>query len=88
MDRPSASRQQLKSQYLTLYNFVSAILWVAVFGRVVLLIPLVGAQNVYGGVGEFTKWTQTVALLEVLHSALGTKPRLLCPPGATQDLLY
>lgn len=40
-------------------------------GRVVLLIPLVGFQNVYGGVGEFTKWTQTAAAIEILHSALG-----------------
>lgn len=75
MDRASTSQrsgQQVKTQYLVLYNLSCAILWLAVFGRVVLLIPLVGTQHVYGGVGEFAKWTQTVAVLEVLHSAFGT----------------
>lgn len=37
----------------------------------ILLIPLVGFENVAGGVGEFAKWTQTLAVLEVVHSALG-----------------
>ena len=64
-------RSQLISQYLILYNLVSALLWVAVLGRVILLVPLVGFQGVYGSVGEFTKWTQTAAVLEILHSALG-----------------
>ncbi len=60
--------------YLILYNFGSAILWLAVLGRVILLVPLVGFRNVYGGVGEFAKWTQTLALLEVVHSASGRRP--------------
>lgn len=30
-----------------------------------------GFGRVYPGVGQFAKWTQTVALLEVLHSAVG-----------------
>ena len=36
-------------------------------GRVALLLPLVGLRGVYGGVGEFTKWTQTAAVMEILH---------------------
>ncbi|KAI9744789.1 MAG: hypothetical protein M1818_001714 [Claussenomyces sp. TS43310] len=60
-----------KTQYLILYNFVSAVLWLVVLGRVVLLIPLVGFGRVYGGVGQFTKWTQTLALMEVVHAAAG-----------------
>ncbi|MCJ1270352.1 hypothetical protein MMC22_010248 [Lobaria immixta] len=71
MDQASVSRRQLANQYLVLYNLSCAILWLAVFGRVILLVPLVGTQHVYGGVGNFAKWTQTVALLEVLHSAFG-----------------
>lgn len=70
MDR-QYSRRRLQTQYLTLYNFISAILWLAILGRVVLLVPLVGFKNVYGGVGSFAKWTQTLALLEVVHSAAG-----------------
>jgi very-long-chain (3R)-3-hydroxyacyl-CoA dehydratase len=47
------------------------ILWLVVLGRVLLLVPLVGFGRVYPGVGNFAKWTQTLALLEVVHSALG-----------------
>ena len=60
-----------RTQYLILYNFVSALLWLVVLGRVALLVPLVGFGRVYQGVGQFTKWTQTLALLEVVHSATG-----------------
>lgn len=60
-----------RKQYLILYNFVSAILWTVVLGRVLLLIPFVGFGNVYGGVGKFAKLTQTLALLEVVHAATG-----------------
>lgn len=60
-----------RTQYLILYNFVSAILWLVVLGRVVLLVPLVGFERTYAGVGIFAKWTQTLALLEVVHAATG-----------------
>lgn len=61
-----------KKQYLILYNFVSAILWLVVLARVVLFVPLVGFGHVYSGVGIFAKWTQTMALLEIVHAATGT----------------
>ncbi|ESZ98355.1 hypothetical protein SBOR_1233 [Sclerotinia borealis F-4128] len=60
-----------KTQYLILYNFVSAILWLVVLGRVTLLVPLVGFGQLYPSVGQFIKWTQTMALLEVVHAATG-----------------
>lgn len=60
-----------KTQYLILYNFVNAVLWLTVLGRVVLLVPLVGFGRVYPGVGRFCKWTQTLAVLEVVHAATG-----------------
>lgn len=59
-------------QYLVAYNLICTILWIAVLGRLVLLIPMVGLENVYGGVGDFTKWTQTLAVMEIIHSASGT----------------
>ena len=71
MDARSSHNRRLQTQYLLGYNLVCAVLWTAVLGRVILLVPLVGFGNVYGGVGEFTKWTQTLALLEIVHSALG-----------------
>lgn len=64
-----------KTQYLICYNLLSTILWLIVLGRVILLIPLVGTKHVYGGVGNFAKWTQTLALLEVVHSASGKGSR-------------
>ena len=71
MDIRSTPSRRLQAQYLVGYNLVCAVLWTAVLVRVILLVPLVGFENVQGGVGEFTKWTQTLALLEVGHSALG-----------------
>lgn len=72
MERRVQSQQQPRSQqqYLIGYNLISATLWIAILGRVLLLVPLVGVERVYGGVGQFAKWTQTLALLEVAHSAL------------------
>ena len=68
--KPSNS---LKTTYLILYNFVSAILWFAVLGRTVAVLGLTGrTEMVYKSTGEFTKWTQTLALVEVFHSLLGT----------------
>ena len=65
-------KSQSRSQYLIAYNAISCLLWLAVLGRVILLVPLVGLGEVYGGVGQWTKWTQTLALAEVIHSATGT----------------
>lgn len=77
-DEPAPSEEQPKivdptyrSLYLIFYNFVSAILWSAVLGRVLLIWMIHGTPYVYDGVGSFTKWTQTLAGLEVLHSVLG-----------------
>ncbi|TKA73409.1 hypothetical protein B0A55_04272 [Friedmanniomyces simplex] len=60
-----------RTLYLILYNFVSALLWSVILGRVLLIGGLHGYRNVHVGVGEFTKWTQTLAALEVVHAALG-----------------
>lgn len=66
---------QTNSHYsLIAYNALSCVLWAAVLGRTVLLLPLVGHENVYAGVGEYTKWTQTLALLEIVHIMLGIFP--------------
>jgi very-long-chain (3R)-3-hydroxyacyl-CoA dehydratase len=67
-----------KTQYLIIYNFVSALLWLVVLGRVLALVPLVGFGKVYIGVGHFAKWTQTLALLEIVHAVLG-KSYILFP---------
>ena len=61
-----------KQQYLIVYNLVSAVSWFIVLSRVCILLPIAGYRNTYAGVGEFAKWTQTGAVLEIVHSAIGT----------------
>lgn len=61
-----------KTTYLILYNSLSALLWSVVLGRVLLITSVHGWQSVFLGAGDFTKWTQTLAGLEVLHAATGT----------------
>ncbi|CAZ85184.1 unnamed protein product [Tuber melanosporum] len=67
----SKARRPFKDQYLIAYNAVSVVLWFGVVGRTLLLLPLVGHENVYAGVGNYTKWAQTLAILEVFHILLG-----------------
>lgn len=68
--RPLTSNS-MKTQYLIIYNFVSALLWLVVLGRVITIVPLLGTNKAYPAAGEFTKWTQTLALMEVVHAAVG-----------------
>ncbi|POR36458.1 Protein tyrosine phosphatase, partial [Tolypocladium paradoxum] len=60
-----------KTGYLVVYNFASAVAWSVVLGRTVAICALRGPGFVYDGAGEWTKWTQTVAAMEILHSLLG-----------------
>jgi hypothetical protein len=81
MDRPSDSqrpaapatpKKSLRTQYLTLYNLVSAALWLRVFWRVVLILAVGGGwENVFAESDETVRLTQTAAVLEVVHAALG-----------------
>lgn len=68
---PKPKGSVLAQTYLLSYNAASALLWTAVLGRVVLLIPLVGITHVFGGVDDFVRWVQTLALAEVAHAAFG-----------------
>ncbi|KAJ3942154.1 uncharacterized protein N0V96_007648 [Colletotrichum fioriniae] len=61
----------LKNGYLIAYNFVSAVAWATVLGRTVALFALRGPHFVHLGVGDWTRWTQTMAAMEVLHALLG-----------------
>lgn len=62
------------SAYLFLYNFLSSIAWAVVLGRTLTYSFVKGPEAVYGGAGEFTRWTQTAACLEVMHSVTGAFP--------------
>ena len=69
MEHSTSPRPLLRTQYLVAYNLLCSVLWLAVLGRVILLVPLVGYENIYDAVGQLVKWTQTLAVLEVGHSA-------------------
>jgi hypothetical protein len=75
-------RQQ---QYLILYNLVSAFLWFCVLARVLIILSSAGPAYVHDGVGSFARWVQTLATLEIVHSALGTCS-LLVPPYLSLSL--
>lgn len=66
-----SASQSSKSNYLIFYNLVSAALWSGVLAQVIQLNATQGHEKVYAGVGEYTKWVQTLAGLEVVHAALG-----------------
>ncbi|KKY29370.1 putative protein tyrosine phosphatase [Diaporthe ampelina] len=64
-----------KRAYLVAYNAASALLWSVVLGRTAATLAAHGLETgpmlVYPAVGEWTKWTQTLAALEIVHSVLG-----------------
>lgn len=61
----------LKRTYLVGYNALSAALWSVVLVRTIQTLSSQGPEAVYPTVGEWTKWTQTLAGLEIIHSVLG-----------------
>lgn len=63
-----------KTQYLLAYNFLSAILWSFLLLRILTLLPTSSPSQIYTHIGSYTRWTQTLALAEILHSALGLHP--------------
>lgn len=84
MDRPSDSQSyarkytpakevplSYRNLYLVFYNSLSAMLWAVILTRVVSIVALYGRKDVYSWVGEYTKWVQTLAVLEVVHSLVG-----------------
>ena len=71
VQRRSPSSQVRQQQYLILYNLVSGFLWFAVLARVAFVFAIGGPAHVHEEVGNFARWTQTLALLEVAHSAFG-----------------
>jgi len=67
---PAGRQSTVKNAYLTFYNFASAVLWTAVLARTVTNLDK-NAGSVYAVQGEYVKWVQTLALVEVLHSLFG-----------------
>lgn len=74
---PRRAMSAPKRAYLVAYNALSALLWSVVLGRTVATLAANGLETgpalVYPAVGEWTKWTQTLAGLEIVHSVLGMR---------------
>ncbi|KAI3398259.1 hypothetical protein diail_9597 [Diaporthe ilicicola] len=76
--KTNVSPRRMSSQkraYLVAYNAISALLWSVVLGRTLSTLTAHGLEQgtslVYPAVGEWTRWTQTLAALEIVHSVLG-----------------
>lgn len=77
----AAPSSPIRSAYLVLYNAVSAAAWAVVLYKTVVAWYTVGHEEVFFSVGEWTRWTQTAAALEILHSLFGTPT---CPPSCAK----
>jgi very-long-chain (3R)-3-hydroxyacyl-CoA dehydratase len=73
--KPASS--PVKNGYLILYNAASAFAWGMVLQGTITSLVESGPESVYLNVGEFTKWTQTAAAMEILHSLFGKPNRSL-----------
>jgi very-long-chain (3R)-3-hydroxyacyl-CoA dehydratase len=61
--------------YLVAYNAVCFVLWSIVTLRAAVLIPMLfslgKSQQLFDALFSFLKWTQTIALLEIVHATFG-----------------
>ncbi len=69
------SQRSSQQRYLLLYNGLCFVLWTTITLRAAFLIPALHSHSKLEGLFEalfpLLKWTQTLALLEVLHSLVG-----------------
>ncbi|KAF3908499.1 hypothetical protein ABW21_db0205054 [Orbilia brochopaga] len=72
--RPPASQRRsltIKANYLVAYNTLSAALWAVVLARTAVTAARDGFDGVYEVVGDYVKWTQTLAVMEIVHALAG-----------------
>ncbi|RDH34536.1 tyrosine phosphatase-like protein [Aspergillus welwitschiae] len=60
----------LRTIYLVTYNSINALLWLYIFSSIVVS-PFQSPQTTYATLEPWTRWTQTIAILEILHASLG-----------------
>lgn len=69
------SSSSLSQRYLLAYNGLCLVLWGVVTLQALTLLPVLAShKKVYGlyhALFPLLKWTQTIAVLEILHSAVG-----------------
>ena len=76
----------VKRGYLALYNSASAIAWLVVLGRVVAVNYFRGPMLVPMVVEEWCRYTQSVAVLEVVHALTGSFLRCSPPSSLPGDV--
>ncbi|OQO14479.1 hypothetical protein B0A48_01357 [Cryoendolithus antarcticus] len=69
--KPTKIPSSASNGYLILYNAVSAALWANILTQVCVLALGEGYAGVFEGLDEFVRVVQTLAGMEVLHSAIG-----------------
>lgn len=70
-----------RTLYLTLYNALLFTLWLTTLFQLLALLPShPSPRTIFTLISPLARWTQTLALLEVLHSALGL---VKAPVGTT-----
>jgi very-long-chain (3R)-3-hydroxyacyl-CoA dehydratase len=75
---PSPASNSLKANYLLGYNAVSMFAWLSLLWHAGLTLKVWGFEYVHPHVDVFWKVTQSLAVLEIVHSAFGRSP-LSCP---------
>ncbi|KAL7909486.1 tyrosine phosphatase-like protein [Trichoderma velutinum] len=70
--RQKPASSPIKTAYLILYNAISAVAWASVLASTITTLYAGGGPSlVYVTTGEQTKWVQTAAAMEILHSFFG-----------------
>jgi hypothetical protein len=67
----ASRRTSPKTKYLIIYNALSAGLWATVLSRVLTHAYPPRPLALYESTGEFARWTQTLAMLEIVHALAG-----------------
>ncbi|GKZ75730.1 hypothetical protein AnigIFM56816_000389 [Aspergillus niger] len=80
----------LRTTYLVTYNSINALLWLYIFSSIVVS-PFQSPQTTYSTLEPWTRWTQTIAILEILHASLGKSspiPQYLNPYSLTRSPIF
>lgn len=71
----SKSTYRINDQYLVIYNAICLALWTTILLRTLSLIPILLTHSrlyqLYDALFTLLKWTQTLALLEIVHATIG-----------------
>jgi len=73
--------------YLANYNAISAFFWFNIPLRLIQLYLKFGKGHIYEGTADYVRYVQTVAILELVHSATGTHSPVPESSSTNQSIL-